>query len=106
MKKIVLVTGTSSGLGKAFATSLLKAGFTVVAPYGSQKRLQSLSRFNHNRRLQGFLTLRRNQGALFLRSRRSSARSARSMRSSTMLDTDTKEHLKRVPWTSCGSSLR
>ncbi len=30
MKKIVIVTGASSGLGKAFAGALLQAGFTVV----------------------------------------------------------------------------
>jgi NAD(P)-dependent dehydrogenase (short-subunit alcohol dehydrogenase family) len=30
MKKVVLITGVSSGLGKAFATVLLEAGFKVV----------------------------------------------------------------------------
>jgi NAD(P)-dependent dehydrogenase (short-subunit alcohol dehydrogenase family) len=30
MNKVVIITGTSSGLGKAFATALLQAGFTVV----------------------------------------------------------------------------
>jgi NAD(P)-dependent dehydrogenase (short-subunit alcohol dehydrogenase family) len=37
MKKIVLVTGISSGLGKAFATSLLQAGFTVVGTVRSSE---------------------------------------------------------------------
>ncbi len=42
MKKIVLVTGTSSGLGKAFATSLLQAGFTVV---GTVRKHEAVAEF-------------------------------------------------------------
>jgi NAD(P)-dependent dehydrogenase (short-subunit alcohol dehydrogenase family) len=37
MKKIVIVTGVSGGLGKAFATALLKSGFTVVGTVRKQK---------------------------------------------------------------------
>lgn len=42
MQKIVLVTGTSSGLGRAFATSLLQAGFTVV---GTVRRAEAVASF-------------------------------------------------------------
>lgn len=42
MKKIVLVTGTSSGLGRAFATSLLQAGFTVV---GTVRKQEAVAEF-------------------------------------------------------------
>jgi NAD(P)-dependent dehydrogenase (short-subunit alcohol dehydrogenase family) len=42
MKKIVLVTGTSSGLGRAFATSLLHAGFTVV---GTVRKREAVAEF-------------------------------------------------------------
>jgi NAD(P)-dependent dehydrogenase (short-subunit alcohol dehydrogenase family) len=42
MKKIVQVTGTSSGLGKAFATSLLQAGFTVV---GTVRKHEAVAEF-------------------------------------------------------------
>src|ERR1700677_3877448 len=36
MEKVVLVTGVSSGLGKAFATALLQAGFKVVGTVRKQ----------------------------------------------------------------------
>jgi NAD(P)-dependent dehydrogenase (short-subunit alcohol dehydrogenase family) len=42
MKRIILVTGTSSGLGKAFATSLLQAGFTVV---GTVRKHEAVAEF-------------------------------------------------------------
>ena len=42
MKKIVLVTGTSSGLGRAFAASLLQAGFTVV---GTVRKHEAVAEF-------------------------------------------------------------
>jgi NAD(P)-dependent dehydrogenase (short-subunit alcohol dehydrogenase family) len=42
MKKIVLVTGTSSGLGRAFATSLLQAGFAVV---GTVRKREAVAEF-------------------------------------------------------------
>jgi NAD(P)-dependent dehydrogenase (short-subunit alcohol dehydrogenase family) len=37
MEKVVLVTGVSSGLGKAFATALLQAGFKVVGTVRKQE---------------------------------------------------------------------
>lgn len=42
MKKVVVVTGTSSGLGKAFATALLQAGFTVV---GTVRKHEAVAEF-------------------------------------------------------------
>jgi NAD(P)-dependent dehydrogenase (short-subunit alcohol dehydrogenase family) len=42
MKRIVIVTGVSSGLGKAFATALLHAGFTVV---GTVRKLEAVTEF-------------------------------------------------------------
>jgi NAD(P)-dependent dehydrogenase (short-subunit alcohol dehydrogenase family) len=42
MQKIVLVTGASSGLGRAFATSLLQAGFTVV---GTVRKQEAIAEF-------------------------------------------------------------
>ena len=40
MNKVVIVTGVSSGLGKAFATSLLQAGFNVVGTVRKQEALE------------------------------------------------------------------
>jgi NAD(P)-dependent dehydrogenase (short-subunit alcohol dehydrogenase family) len=40
MEKVVLVTGVSSGLGKAFATALLQAGFKVVGTVRKQEAVQ------------------------------------------------------------------
>jgi NAD(P)-dependent dehydrogenase (short-subunit alcohol dehydrogenase family) len=37
MNKVVIVTGVSSGLGKAFATALLQAGFNVVGTVRKQE---------------------------------------------------------------------
>ena len=37
MEKVVIVTGVSSGLGKAFATALLQAGFKVVGTVRKQE---------------------------------------------------------------------
>ena len=37
MQKVVIVTGVSSGLGKAFATALLQAGFKVVGTVRKQE---------------------------------------------------------------------
>jgi NAD(P)-dependent dehydrogenase (short-subunit alcohol dehydrogenase family) len=42
MKRVVVVTGTSSGLGKAFATALLQAGFTVV---GTVRKHEAVAEF-------------------------------------------------------------
>jgi len=42
MKRIVIVTGASSGLGKAFAAALLEAGFTVV---GTVRRPEAAAEF-------------------------------------------------------------
>jgi NAD(P)-dependent dehydrogenase (short-subunit alcohol dehydrogenase family) len=40
MEKVVLVTGVSSGLGKAFATALLQAGFKVVGTVRKQEAVR------------------------------------------------------------------
>src|SRR5437879_5260086 len=40
MKKVVLVTGTSSGLGRAFATALTRADFAVV---GTVRRKEEMA---------------------------------------------------------------
>jgi NAD(P)-dependent dehydrogenase (short-subunit alcohol dehydrogenase family) len=40
MEKVVLVTGVSSGLGKAFATALLHAGFKVVGTVRKQEAVR------------------------------------------------------------------
>lgn len=40
MEKVVIVTGVSSGLGKAFATALLQAGFKVVGTVRKQEAVQ------------------------------------------------------------------
>lgn len=42
VKRIVIVTGASSGLGKAFATSLVEAGFTVV---GTVRKQEAVAEF-------------------------------------------------------------
>jgi len=42
MKRIVIVTGVSSGLGKAFAAALLQAGFTVV---GTVRKHEAVKEF-------------------------------------------------------------
>ncbi len=42
MKRVVIVTGASSGLGKAFATALLQAGFTVV---GTVRKHEAVAEF-------------------------------------------------------------
>jgi NAD(P)-dependent dehydrogenase (short-subunit alcohol dehydrogenase family) len=42
MKRVVIVTGVSSGLGKAFATALLQAGFTVV---GTVRKREAATEF-------------------------------------------------------------
>ena len=40
MQKVVIVTGVSSGLGKAFATALLQAGFKVVGTVRKQEAVR------------------------------------------------------------------
>jgi NAD(P)-dependent dehydrogenase (short-subunit alcohol dehydrogenase family) len=40
MNKVVIVTGVSSGLGKAFATALLHAGFNVVGTVRKQEAVE------------------------------------------------------------------
>jgi NAD(P)-dependent dehydrogenase (short-subunit alcohol dehydrogenase family) len=40
MNKVVIVTGVSSGLGKAFATALLQAGFNVVGTVRKQEAVE------------------------------------------------------------------
>jgi NAD(P)-dependent dehydrogenase (short-subunit alcohol dehydrogenase family) len=40
MNKVVIVTGVSSGLGKAFATALLEAGFKVVGTVRKQEAVE------------------------------------------------------------------
>jgi NAD(P)-dependent dehydrogenase (short-subunit alcohol dehydrogenase family) len=40
MEKVVIVTGVSSGLGKAFATALLQAGFKVVGTVRKQEAVR------------------------------------------------------------------
>jgi NAD(P)-dependent dehydrogenase (short-subunit alcohol dehydrogenase family) len=40
MNKVVIVTGVSSGLGKAFATALLQAGFKVVGTVRKQETVE------------------------------------------------------------------
>lgn len=40
MEKVVLITGVSSGLGKAFATALLQAGFKVVGTVRKQEAVR------------------------------------------------------------------
>ena len=42
MKKVVIVTGASSGLGRAFAMALLEAGFTVV---GTVRKQEDIANF-------------------------------------------------------------
>ena len=44
MNKIVIVTGVSSGLGKAFAVALLQAGFKVVGTVRSQDAAEEFER--------------------------------------------------------------
>jgi NAD(P)-dependent dehydrogenase (short-subunit alcohol dehydrogenase family) len=46
MEKVVIVTGVSSGLGKAFATALLQAGFKVV---GTVRRQEAVREFEQLR---------------------------------------------------------
>src|ERR1700744_585978 len=40
MEKVVIITGVSSGLGKAFATALLRAGFKVVGTVRKQEAVE------------------------------------------------------------------
>jgi NAD(P)-dependent dehydrogenase (short-subunit alcohol dehydrogenase family) len=40
MNKVIIVTGVSSGLGKAFATALLQAGFKVVGTVRKQEAVE------------------------------------------------------------------
>jgi NAD(P)-dependent dehydrogenase (short-subunit alcohol dehydrogenase family) len=40
MNKVVIITGVSSGLGKAFATALLQAGFKVVGTVRKQEAVE------------------------------------------------------------------
>ena len=40
MQRIILVTGVSSGLGKAFARALLESGFTVVGTVRKQEAVE------------------------------------------------------------------
>ena len=42
MEKVILITGVSSGLGRAFASALLKNGFTVV---GTVRKQEAVSEF-------------------------------------------------------------
>lgn len=49
MKKVVLVTGTSSGLGKAFALALLDAGFTVVGTVRKQEAVEGFEQLQPGR---------------------------------------------------------
>lgn len=46
MEKVVIVTGVSSGLGKAFAAALLQAGFKVV---GTVRKQEAVREFEHLR---------------------------------------------------------
>lgn len=40
MDRVVIVTGASSGLGKAFATALLQSGFKVVGTVRKQEAVE------------------------------------------------------------------
>src|SRR5580692_6182463 len=44
MGKVVIVTGVTSGLGKAFATALLQAGFKVVGTVRKQEAVEEFER--------------------------------------------------------------
>src|ERR1700742_4609559 len=46
MEKVVIVTGVSSGLGKAFATALLQAGFKVVGTVRKQEAVQEFEQLH------------------------------------------------------------
>ena len=43
MKKVVMVTGANSGLGRAFAEALLEAGYTVV---GTVRKAEAAADFD------------------------------------------------------------
>jgi NAD(P)-dependent dehydrogenase (short-subunit alcohol dehydrogenase family) len=54
-QKTVLITGVSSGLGRAFAIELLNAGYRIVGTVAEQSWSPSSRRRSQGRRSRGFL---------------------------------------------------
>ncbi len=106
MRRVVIVTGANSGLGKGFATALAHADFTVVGTVRQEKAVAEIEAIRPGDSFARVLDVTDEPAPLPPSSKRSSAASALCMRSSTMPDTDTKEHWKKAPWMRFASSSR